>query len=89
MIAAEMAFCVRIRRAAAFVRTADLEPFVAEKPRVPLDERNPPHGATAARSSRLDFSKEDMADDDELNDILWTSIKGTHPPPPAHSFFAH
>ena len=45
--------------------------------------------ATAAeRSSRLDFSEEDRADENELNDILWTALKGAHPPPPAHSFFA-
>ena len=73
---------------AAFQPTPDLAPFTAEKPRVPLDERNPPHTAAAERSSRLDFSEEDRADENELNDILWTALKGTHPPPPAHSFFA-
>lgn len=73
---------------AAFQAAADPAPFVVEKPRVPLDDRNPPHTATAARSERLDFSQEDRADEDELNDILWTSIKGSHAPPPAHSFFA-
>jgi hypothetical protein len=36
----------------------------------------------------LDFSEEDRADADELNDILWLAIKGTHAPPPASSFFA-
>ncbi len=80
------------RRRAAHVRrlpaTADPAPYVAEKPRVPLDERNPAHSPTAERSARLDFSEEDRADDDELNDILWLAIKGTHPPPPARSFFA-
>jgi len=74
---------------AAFQAAADPAPFVVEKPRVPLDDSNPPHTATAARSERLDFSQEDRADEDELNDILWTSIKGSHAPPPAHSFFAH
>jgi hypothetical protein len=55
---------------------------------VPLDERNPLHSPTAARSSRLDFREEDRADADELNDILWLAIKGQHAPPPASSFFA-
>ena len=73
---------------AAFQAAADPAPFDVEKPRVPLDQRNPPHSPTAARSSRLDFSQEDRADEDELNDILWTSIKGSHAPPPVHSFFA-
>lgn len=73
---------------AAFQRTADPAAYVAEKPRVPLDERNPLHSATAQRSSRLDFHEEDRADADELNDILWLAIKGSHPPPPTSSFFA-
>lgn len=73
---------------AAFQATADPAAYVAEKPRVALDTRNPPHSATARRSSRLDFSEEDRADADELNDILWLAIKGTHAPPPAVSYFA-
>jgi YVTN family beta-propeller protein len=73
---------------AAFQAAADPAPYQAEKPRVPLDERNPLHSATAERSSRLDFSEEDRADADELNDILWLAIKGAHAPPPASSFFA-
>lgn len=72
---------------AAFQSTADPAPYEVEKPRVPLDERNPMHSPTAARSSRLDFSQEDRADADELNDILWLAIKGKHAPPPATSFF--
>jgi hypothetical protein len=73
---------------AAFQAGADPAPYEAEKPRVPLDERNPLRSATAQRSSRLDFSEEDRADADELNDILWLAIKGQHAPPPASSFFA-
>jgi YVTN family beta-propeller protein len=73
---------------AAFQAAADPAPYQAEKPRVPLDERNPLHSATAERSSRLDFREEDRADADELNDILWLSIRGVHAPPPASSFFA-
>jgi hypothetical protein len=58
-----------------------------EKPRIPLDQRNPAASATAARSARMDFSKEDQIDDDELNDILWIAIRGTTPPPPVRSWF--
>jgi YVTN family beta-propeller protein len=72
---------------AAFQAAADPAPYEAEKPRVPLGERNPLRSATAERSSRLDFSEEDRADADELNDILWLAIKGKHAPPPASSFF--
>jgi hypothetical protein len=73
---------------AAFQASADPEAYTVEKPRVPLDERNPMRAPTAARSALLDFSQEDLADADELNDILWLAIKGTHPPPPASSFFS-
>ena len=72
---------------AAFQAAADPEPYAVEPPRVPLDERNPMRSPTAARSALLDFSEEDRADADELNDILWLAIKGTHPPPPASSYF--
>lgn len=37
---------------------------------------------------KLDFSASDMADEHELNDILWIAIKGTTPPPSVHSVFA-
>lgn len=74
---------------AAFQAAPDLAPYEVEKPRVPLDERNPARSSTADRSSRLDFSEEDRADADELNDILWLAIKGVHAPPPASSFFGH
>jgi hypothetical protein len=33
------------------------------------------------------FHKEDLNDDDELNDILWRAIRGTDPPPPVRSMF--
>jgi YVTN family beta-propeller protein len=73
----------------AFQAAADLSPYTAEKPRVALDERNPAASPTAARSSRLDFSQEDLADDDELNDILWLAVRGTPAPPaPTRSYFA-
>jgi hypothetical protein len=54
---------------------------------VPLDEKNPQRSATAGRSMKLDFSASDLADEHELNDILWTAIKGTPPPAPVHSRF--
>ncbi|MGH9659669.1 MAG: alkaline phosphatase family protein, partial [Bryobacteraceae bacterium] len=73
---------------AAFQPKADPSPYTAEKPRVPLDERNPQQSATAARSARLDFSEEDRIDDDELNEILWRAIRGTEPPAPVRSYFA-
>jgi YVTN family beta-propeller protein len=72
----------------AFQATPNTAPYAAEKPRIALDQRNPATSATAARSARLDFSDADLADDDELNDILWRAIRNTDPPAPVRSFFA-
>ena len=56
--------------------------YTLEKPRVPLDARNPANSPTAARSRAMDFKEADDIDDDELNDILWSAIKGPGVPPP-------
>ena len=71
----------------AFSKDPVLKNYQAEKPRISLDERNPQNSQTAARSARLDFSQEDLNDDDELNDILWLAIRHTDPPPPVRSLF--
>ncbi|HEX5230092.1 MAG TPA: alkaline phosphatase family protein [Bryobacteraceae bacterium] len=72
---------------AAFSQQPSLAPYRAEKPRISLEDRNPPGSPTAARSARLDFSREDLNDDDEMNDLLWRAIRGTDPPPPTRSLF--
>src|SRR5439155_17034347 len=73
-----------------FQPSPDTTAYTAEKPRVPLNERNPKEAATAARSGRMDFSQEDRIDDDELNDILWSAIRGkSTPPPPTRSYFSN
>ena len=71
----------------AFSQQAVLTPYQVEKPRIPLDARNPENSTTVARSARLDFDEADLNDDDEMNDILWLAIKGTGPPPPVRSLF--
>jgi hypothetical protein len=73
---------------AAFATTPDVKPYTAEKPRIPLDTVNPAGTAAAARTERMDFSEADMADDDDLNDILWRAIRKTEPPVPVRSFFS-
>ncbi len=74
---------------AAFQTVPDTAPFSVEKPRIALDVRNPAASATAARSLKLDFSQEDRADDDELNDVLWLAVRGSSAPPaPTRSYFA-
>ncbi len=71
----------------AFDKAANTEPYIAEKPRVPLTDRNAAMAAGARRSEQMDFSEADRIDDDELNDILWAALKGTEPPPPVRSLF--
>jgi YVTN family beta-propeller protein len=74
--------------ASVFQNTPDPAPYTTEKPRISLEERNPPRTATAARSAQLDFSREDAIDDDEMNDILWRALRSDPPPPPVRSYFS-
>ena len=76
------------RPMAVFQNTPDSGAYTVEKPRVPLDEKNPPRAPGAAASNRMNFEEADQIDDDELNDILWRAIrKDTPPPPPVRSYF--
>jgi hypothetical protein len=72
----------------AFQPNPEPAPYTAEKPRIALDGRNPPQSATAARSARLDFSREDAIDDNELNEILWRALGADPLPAPVRSYFA-
>jgi DNA-binding beta-propeller fold protein YncE len=77
--------------AAVFQSKPDGRPYAADKPRIPLTDRNPAQSATSARSSRLDFADADLIDEDELNDILWVAIRGAGggaPPVPVRSSFS-
>ena len=74
---------------ACFQDKPDLRPFTAVPNKVPLDEMNPPlhqlRGAAlrwAKKSLELDFDKEDEADENTLNRILWHSVRGWDTPYP-------
>ncbi len=69
----------------AFSNAPNLAPYDAEKPRVPLDARNPPNARASMRP--MDFSEADRNDDDEMNAEIWRAVRGTDPPPPTHSFY--
>jgi hypothetical protein len=72
-----------------FQPAPDTRPYIAEKPRIALDQRNPAASPTASRSMRLSFEDADQIDDDELNAILWAALKGSGtPPPPSRSYFS-
>ena len=53
-----------------------------EAPAVSLTERNGSRGPGARESLRMDFRSEDRVDDDDLNRVLWASIKGPTVPYP-------
>ena len=61
--------------------TPDLTPYTALRSSVPLDEKNPKRGALAEASKHLALQKEDMADENLFNRILWGAIKGDAPYP--------
>ncbi len=74
--------------ATVFATNPVMTPYDPEKPRIPLDARNPAVSATSARSEKLDFHEADLNDDDEMNDILWRAIRGSAPPAPVRSIFS-
>ncbi|MFN0085138.1 MAG: bifunctional YncE family protein/alkaline phosphatase family protein [Blastocatellia bacterium] len=59
-----------------FTTTRTMTPYMSEQARVDLLAKNPATGEGAQRSARMDWSDYDLVDFDELNDILWKSIKG-------------
>jgi DNA-binding beta-propeller fold protein YncE len=70
-----------------FSQQADKRPYTVIQPKTSLTERNPGNAVGAVASSRMDFSAEDRVDDDELNDVIWRSVRHTDPPPPTRSAF--
>jgi YVTN family beta-propeller protein len=61
--------------------TPDLTPYIALRPSVRLDEKNPQRGALAEASRKLALEKVDQADQNLFNRILWSAIKGDTPYP--------
>jgi hypothetical protein len=66
-----------------FADAPDLRPYQALTPSQPLDEMNPAEGRAARDSERLDLSREDIADMDLFNRVLWRAIKGDDTPYPS------
>ena len=62
---------------------ADLRPYKALPVTVDLHERNPRTAWGADLSQRMDFTKEDAADDIVLNEVIWRSVRGPNSPMPA------
>jgi YVTN family beta-propeller protein len=64
-----------------FTHKPEFEPFEAEKPTYPLDQKNGANAPMAQESEKLDFSGVDHADPEKLNKILWKAVKGDKPYP--------
>jgi YVTN family beta-propeller protein len=66
-----------------FQSTPDLRPYTAEPALVDLHERNTRRAPGADLSARMDFTKEDAADDLLLNEVIWRAVRGADSPMPA------
>jgi hypothetical protein len=70
-----------------FSRTPDLQPYSLIPPKVSITDVNAKTAPGAKESSRLDVSQPDLADDQELNALIWHAIKQGEPPAPIRSAF--
>ncbi|HKD19645.1 MAG TPA: hypothetical protein VKG23_17460, partial [Thermoanaerobaculia bacterium] len=67
-----------------FQKKPDFRPFDAKPARVPTDARNASTAYGAEASAAMDFAEADEAPDQELNEIIWRSVRGADSPmPPA------
>jgi hypothetical protein len=66
-----------------FQAQPDLRTYTALPAKVDLLERNKKTAWGNGRSKRMDFSKEDAADDLLLNEVIWKSVRGAKEPLPA------
>jgi hypothetical protein len=67
----------------AFTAKSDFRPYQCKPVKVDLTARNLKTAWGADASKRMDFTKEDAADDIMLNRVIWHSIKGPDVPMPA------
>jgi len=66
-----------------FQTTPDLTPYTALPANVDLTAKNPITAWGSKKSQKMNFKKEDAADDLLLNDIIWRSVRGPDSPVPA------
>jgi len=60
-----------------------LDGYTALPPQIPLDELNRTDAPGAHESERWDFTHPDQAPEQELNRVIWQSVKGANSEPPA------
>jgi hypothetical protein len=73
----------------AFTPQPNQTPFTLRQTNVKLDQMNLADAPGAAASAAMDFSIEDRAPEQPLNEILWASVHGGGAvmPPPVHAAF--
>jgi hypothetical protein len=67
---------------ASFQAEADLRAYQAVPVDLDMTEKNPKTAWGGKTSEKMDFSKEDAADDLLLNEIVWRSVRGADSPMP-------
>ncbi len=74
---------------ATFQAKVDLTPYEYTPAHVDLNEKNTAASYGAAESAKMDFRDADAADDRQLNEIIWRSVRGGERPmpPPVHAAF--
>jgi DNA-binding beta-propeller fold protein YncE len=67
----------------------DLRPYAALPPRIDVEEKNTKTSWGERESRKMDFSKEDAADDLLLNEVIWRAVRGDNSrmPPPTRAGF--
>ena len=68
---------------ASFTARPDFRPYQARPANVDLQERNKKTAWGATLSNKMNFAREDAADDLLLNEIIWRNVKGAEHPMPA------
>ena len=71
-----------------FSTKADPTPYVVEKPRHNLTEKNKEGSYGQSMMEKFNLLREDAAPDRAFNEIIWRSIKGTPMPAPRYSIFS-
>jgi hypothetical protein len=66
-----------------FDPTANHPPFKAVAPQTDLFELSIAHNKWQKKSEAFNFSKEDLVNDQELNEVIWVACRGTSTPCPA------
>ena len=66
-----------------FQARADLQAYAHEPARLDLNEKNLKTAWGSELSRKMNFAREDAADDLLLNQVIWRSIKGADNPMPA------